>query len=159
MLVLGMASVANAAIVSLDPSGTVEGPAGAYTLNVVCDTDLHPYSNYLAITDATFGSIVGVAATADAGSEYAVNNLGAAAGYASVWQVEALDTTDPFTLAAGIQFIADISYTGTSVAETLTIELLQDVGVPIDSVTYVIPEPMTIALLGLGGLFLLRRRK
>lgn len=159
MLVLGLASSASAQIISLDPSGTVVGPAGGYTLNVVSDTDNYMYSNYLAITDATFGSIVGVTATAAAGSEYIVNNFGAVMGYASVWQVEASDTTDPYTVAADIQFIADISYTGTSVAETLTIELLEDVGVPIDSVTYVVPEPMTIALLGLGSLFLLRRRK
>jgi len=28
-----------------------------------------------------------------------------------------------------------------------------------DLIIYQIPEPMTVALLGLGGLFLLRRRK
>ncbi len=48
-----------------------------------------------------------------------------------------------------------------SLGDTATVSLFFDpeYGVPVDSVAItIIPEPMTVILLGLGGLFLRRRK-
>jgi hypothetical protein len=66
-------------------------------------------------------------------------------------------TGDP-PIAAGDQFSLD--YVG-AVGDTATISLFVDpeYTTPVASVDVtVVPEPMTIILLGLGGLFLRRRR-
>ena len=66
---------------------------------------------------------------------------------------------------SGLWYTIDIDNVDTTgwtlgqVVDTLTILNDQAVEVGTVDVTSTIPEPMTIALLGLGGLFLLRRRK
>lgn len=62
-------------------------------------------------------------------------------------------------IAVGPQFT--INYSGGVLGDTVTISLFVDpeYGVPADSVAItIIPEPMTVILLGLGGLFLCRRK-
>jgi len=162
MLVLGLASSASAAI-SLDPSGAIDVPAGSYSLNVFSD-DTMPYERFLAITDATYGDLTAIAILGTAGGDAAVTSLGAMLTYDSVWSVNAVDMNpdpDPGDIVAGTNhFTATVGFTGADIGQNLTIELLDGSLNVLDSMTYNgIPEPMTIALLGLGGLFLLRRRK
>jgi len=160
-LVLGFASSASAAI-SLDPSGAIDVPAGSYSLNVFSD-DTMPYERFLAITDATYGGITAIAILGTAGGDAAMTDLGAMLTYDSVWSVNALDLNpdpDPGDILTGNQFTASVGFTGAAIGQNLIIELLDGNLNVLDSMTYNgVPEPMTIALLGLGGLFLLRRRK
>jgi len=160
MLVLGLASSASAFVVNLDPTGAADTPAGAQSLNVVSDTDNAFYEYYLVSMDITYGSISSIAILPAAGDDAATTDLGPMLGYAMVWSVNAVDSAPPFNTVAGVQFTAAVNFTGAAVGEDLTIQLLDPTLTVLDSMTYNgIPEPMTIALLGLGSLFLLRRRK
>lgn len=160
MLVLGLASSASALVVTLDPSGDQPLGAGSYDVYVVSDEDTTGYELYLALVDSTYGSITSVVALSNAGSDALVTPYGDMAGFFNVYAVKAVDMSPPFdTVLMGNQFLAVINYTGAAVGEDLPFVLLDgDLNV-LDSTTFQIPEPMTIALLGLGSLFLLRRRK
>ena len=159
MLVFGLASSASALTVTLDPSGNQgDTAAGVQSLDVVSDSIL-PYEYFLTSMDITYGDITSIAVQTAAGDDATATNLGPMAGYAMVWSVNALDTGEPFNTVPGVHFTASVNFTGAADGEDLTIELLNGALQTLDSVTYEgVPEPMTIALLGLGGL-LLRRRK
>lgn len=159
MLVLGFASSASALTVTLDPSGDQLLGAGSYDVYVVSDVDIMPYELYLGLLDKTYGSI-SVTDLPNAGDDASATSYGDMAGFFNVWAVEALDMTDPFdSILAGNQFQIAVTYTGTAIGEDLALVLMDGDLNTLDSTTFQIPEPMTIALLGLGGLFLLRRRK
>ena len=162
MLVLGLASTASAAL-SLDPSGYPGAVwPGAFDVDVV-STDTSMYTWFVALTDNRYGSIPNVTVTSGAGDDGSATPLGDLAGFFDVWQIEALDMSDPFdSVQPGAQFTVNLNFTGTGGDDSLQLVLLNPAVTVMDSITLYgigIPEPMTIALLGLGGLFLLRRRK
>jgi len=82
-------------------------------------------------------------------------------GYVGYYEIQAATWEPPFIpdILPGVQF--EISVFIANVGDVYTIDLYASDWVTIlDSGTVtVVPEPMTIALLGLGGLFLLRRRR
>jgi len=160
MLVLGLASSASALVVTLDPSGDQPLGAGLYDVYVVSDSDTANYEYLVGLTDSTYGSITSVTALSKAGQDVIVASYGDGMGYFDVFGIESLDMSDPFdSILAGNQFQIAVTYTGAAVGEDLTLLLMDGNLTTLDSTTFQIPEPMTIALLGLGGLFLLRRRK
>ncbi|MHC4620834.1 MAG: PEP-CTERM sorting domain-containing protein [Planctomycetota bacterium] len=79
------------------------------------------------------------------------------------WTVEAADASSPFTIASGNQFEVHLAATSAMNGNTYSIVLdaysPYPVGGPTPLTVTVVPEPMTLALLGLGGLLLLRRGK
>ncbi|MHC4499922.1 MAG: PEP-CTERM sorting domain-containing protein [Planctomycetota bacterium] len=81
-------------------------------------------------------------------------------GYADYWTVQSSDSATPFNLASGNQY--DVTLLGAvgQIGNTYSIYLdtYGDAGGPDKMDVKVVPEPMTIALLGLGGLFLHRRK-
>ena len=168
MLVLGLASTASATL-SFSPSGVqLNTPAGAFSVDVV-STDNAMYTWYVALTGSTYGSITEVTVMggapdpdgAPAGNDATAVLLGDLAGFYSVYMIEALDMSEPFdSVQPGTQFVVNLNFTSVTPADTLQLVLLDPATTVMDSTTLSgIPEPMTIALLGLGGLFLLRRRK
>ena len=156
ILVLGIASTANALVVSISPDGT----GTSTTLTISSDTFNVGYDYFLVVSDNTNGDISAITATADAGGDSVVTSYGAAAGYDDAWQVKAQDlnaaTPHADDIEIGTHFNVTINYTGGGSA--LLIELVNGNLTQLDTYT-VTPEPMTIALLGLGGLFLRRRKK
>ena len=164
MLVLGFVSSASAVVVTLNPSGSADHAAGSVAINVVSDSDLLGHTSYIAILDNTYGDLSSVVQLSGAGSAASVTPFGPYGIFANVYIIEAMGTAaDPdFTsVVAGDQFTATIAFTGADIGQDVTVGLLNPTldGFT-DSYTILgVPEPMTIALLGLGGLFLLRRRK
>jgi hypothetical protein len=158
VLVLGIASVANAAL-TIDEGAGSALPDGTLTIGIVSD-DTSSWYGLLVIDPGGDGSLtngVDLAAAGDLGSIMIFTyDIGIGFGYDM--------TADGLTVlpSAGTQFEVDWDTTGLMAGDSATISLYAngntDTAVDTAVVT-VIPEPMTVALLGLGGLFLLRRRK
>ena len=157
-LVLGLASAANATLIKVDGLEGDSFEVDTQTTITVVSEDTSSWLGYLIIEEGGAGSLENVAVLDAAG------DLGAAspyteAGWGTGFELSAAmgPTADP-PIAVGDQFSLD--YIG-SIGDTATISLFVDpeYTIPVASVNVtVVPEPMTIVLLGLGGLFLRRRR-
>jgi hypothetical protein len=158
MLVLGMASVANATVLSWSVDAvTIESLSGTAVVQLVADDGIGFVSpKWVGYTPATtsLGSITTITALPAAGGNAAIQNP-TQSGWDGWWTVMSMDTETPFTVASGSQY--SVTITGYA---TGTFGLASDSYGTNDTLEVtVLPEPMTVALLGLGGLFLLRRRK
>ena len=156
MLVLGMASMASAAL-SVGGATTV-GDGGTAVITVSSD-NTDPWTAY--VDDSTWasgGAIVSVVATAAAGQEAGITLQ--SNGYA--YRFQTLDTSPATTpnVSSGIQWNVTVDDGGLDIDDTFTVYFYEnDYSATWGSVTMTVtPEPMTIALLGLGGLFLRRRK-
>ena len=158
ILVLGLASAANAMLITVDEQ---EGDSFEVdiesTITVVSD-DSSSWLGYIIIEEGGAGSLENVVilnAAGDIGATSAYSEAGWGTGFELSASMS--PTGDP-AVAAGSQFSFD--YVG-AIGDTATISLFVDPEYtsPVASVTVpVVPEPMTVLLLGLGALFLRRRR-
>ena len=164
ILVLGIASMASA-----DLTWTTTGGADLPSVDLLPGgtVDVRIASDY---DPAKGGTIYTVSGNGDVAEITAQSVLAAAGGDASIvatytsllWvKWEALDSVSPFTIGAGPWL--EITITAPSDAVNLTSTTISSdhyatLGVKDLLTVNIIPEPATIALLGLGGL-LLRRRK
>jgi hypothetical protein len=152
MLVLGLATAANAALSIVAPA--TMAPGATVTVAVVDDTG-NAYTAYIGGIDST-----GMSATVNAGPDAAIQQ--SPAGYAGYYKIQALDFSPPSDILPGTHFIGSLTSGAGDLDGTvysITMYDQQWSGV-LDSadVTVRIPEPITIGLLGLGGLFLRRRK-
>ena len=173
MLVLGLASAANASVVQLSVDGVTNGAGttatvdSITTIGVVSDgsDQYDPY--YLVITDTTYGDYGTITIWqphtdgGHAGDQAGIVDRGSYMGYDHWADISAKDTTpeDLQGIDAGTHFSAPITMkAGASETNTLTIDLYDTMLTLKDTVIVAVPEPMTIALLGIGALFLRRRK-
>jgi len=169
MLVLGMASLAYATVsLKIDDAsvpGTIDIEIGE-TIQVY-SSDADTWLGYVFITEGSqAGSLTsGRLAELTAGQPgYAGYNAGidpvTEAGFGVGYLMAAGYTSDP--PVAGVQFLFDFTALTADIGKTGVINVFVDpeYGTPEDTTTYtIIPEPMTVLLLGFGGLFLRRRKK
>jgi hypothetical protein len=175
MLVLGISSVANAAF-TLVVDGSDVGDAmdltegGQINIGIYNDTagdtsNTQQLVAYMIINDVTRAEWTGVnnvfippAVTNSANSDFGVgNHLGT--GNVDVFEG---NLSNPGLFFSGVGVLADYQYQCNAGDNVVVLVELMDgtTGGILDSLSITqVPEPMTIALLGLGSLFLLRRRK
>lgn len=171
LIISFIAAIANAGLAdfTLETDGTV--------LKVIGVADATVDGDYL--TDGS-GSVISIITTTpavlhtDSGNgginDYVAGDLAAVnlavigAPYGNVAQIFAMTSTDAAdSVDGGLWFtidIADLDTSGLSYGDTIgSIEVLDKEASSLGTIgiTYV-PEPMTVALLGLGGLFLRRRK-
>lgn len=170
MLVLGMASAANAVVVSYeyrDAAATsvisaVDVTVSTdFTLVIIGDREgadgwswggkIYDHAAQGGVADMTSASMVGT----NAGSMRGIS------GYSITYDGYDFTAGDLGTGGADDDwFIINLSVLGGQDSGTVTIDSLNPDYTVLESMSIdVIPEPMTIALLGLGSLVLLRRRK
>ena len=157
-LVLGLASAANAMLITVDGQEGESFEVDLTTTITVVSEDPSSWLGYLIIEEGGAGSLENVVILDAAG------DLGAAtayteAGWGTGFELSASmgPAGDP-AIAAGSQF--SFYYVG-AVGDTATISFFADpeYTTPVASVNVtVVPEPMTVLLLSLGALFLRRRR-
>ena len=178
LLVLGMASTASATL-QISVNGNPEpqdteitiGPSDTITLDIWTDAEMGFFAGgpWMLVVDTTLGSI-------DPGTAlppfvygsplpgYTADNDAVIpiAGHEGIWGIAVNTNMTP--VAAGTVLYDEIIFHCADAVDA-TIYLMdapEDImaSVVYDAVViHQIPEPMTVALLGLGGLFLLRRRK
>ena len=157
MLVLGMASLASAGLTVTQTAGTltIENDT-VYTLSPTGQFEAQLVINEPGSLDGTysFGPAASAITTATVPylmNSYAASSFGLGGSELIDWSYM-LVVDDPVTLnLLGVGDVLSYGLTGGAVSGTL---YDGSGGV----ITTFIPEPMTLALLGLGGLFLRRRK-
>ena len=170
MLVVGMASLASAAI-SLSVAGATSTGVDTYdigvgavaTLGIESDSS-DAFSTYLYIGgegqfgtgSATDNGIAGVSNGVDLSGGNLSSIIQDYYGYGM--NLNAADSGG--ALVPGTQFTADLTVGGIA-GDTFVVSLTDPADYLLNASTLsftVVPEPMTMALLGLGGLFLRRKK-
>lgn len=150
-LVLGLVGIANATI-SLVPSAATINVGDTITISVVSDSTA-AYGAWLEPLDNGVGTFGGLVKLAAAGADASMDGV----SYAPWWTFEAKSFNPAAPIVVGDHFTIDFTGSAEGVASLTLYEF--DGATPIQTVDIsVVPEPMTLGLLGLGGLFLRRRK-
>jgi hypothetical protein len=155
MLVLGMATAANATVISWSVDSLTLDINATAVVNLVADDATGYDIKSVGATAGAVASIVDIDPLAAAGQDATATAL--ADPYLGWWNILSADSTGtPMnSIVSGNHF--DVTIKGLA---TGTYAINSDYYGTNDVLNItVVPEPATVALLGLGGLFLLRRRK
>lgn len=167
MLVLCMASAANATLTLVSSAGTTILTGTTTMIGINTDVGLAGggMQGHVVVdeADASMGSWTGGGGTIyyppsivdTAGSVYTYY-YGAASGYGDMWLIFGVAPTPAL---GGTGILADFEFGCDGIGDVTITLWNSDLTAVLDTITITqIPEPMTIALLGLGGLFLRRRK-
>ena len=158
ILVLGLASAANAMLITVDEQEGDSFEVDIKSTITVVSEDASSWLGYIIIEEGGAGSLEN-AVKLDAAGDIGVFSAYTEAGWGTGFELTAsMSPAGVPALATGSQFSFD--YLG-SIGDTATISLFLDpeFTTPVASVNVtVVPEPMTVLLLSLGALFLRRRR-
>ncbi len=162
MLVLGMASGANGVLIQVDgqdPGQAIDIAEGVTSVISIVSEDTSSWLGYIIVEDGGTGALT-VAVNLDAAGDMGAVSAYAGAGWGAGYELTvAMGQGGVPAIAVGPQFT--INYSGGVLGDTVTISLFigPEYEVPADSVDItIVPEPMTVILLGFGGLFLRRRK-
>ena len=161
ILILGLASSANALYLEIDgqSTDTYELTQGATAAISIISEDDSSWLGYLVVPDGSEGILSNAAIFDDAGN-FATTHPYSEAGFGTGYELTAAEIfIGNKSLAQGEQFSFDFSTSGAGNNTQVLLFLDPEYNTPADSIAIsVVPEPMTIALLGFGAI-LLRRRK
>jgi hypothetical protein len=161
MLVLTLASATQAVILEVDgvPVTDVQIAEGVTSNITIVSDDASSWLGYIIVNEGGTGALSDVAILPDAG-DLATATPYTEAGWGAGYElVTASSPAGNPPLGAGSQF--NLNYSGGIQGQTATISLYldPDFTTPVASVNVsIVPEPVTIALLGLGALFLRKRK-
>jgi hypothetical protein len=170
MLVLGIASSANATLSLVSSAGLTLDPMGvsnpSITVIGIYNDTAEPGQGkmtYLGIPAGSLGQWTGNAtinvppALGGTNTYYGVVDPGTGIGTNDLWESNlGVASVNPY----GIGVLAGYEFMCTGAPGDVVITLYaDDIATPISSITiHQVPEPITFGLLGLGGLFLRRRK-
>jgi hypothetical protein len=161
LLVLGMASAANAVYLQVDgvAADSLELVEGTTSVITVVGEDGSSWLGYLIIEDGGAGTLSDITAL-DAAGDMASAESYEEAGWGVGYQLTTgSGPGSSMPISAGSQF--NVTFSGGSQGQTAKISLYLDpeYTTPVSSVDVsIVPEPITIALLGFGALFIRRRK-
>jgi len=160
-LVLGVVGFANAGMSIVAPTQMAVGETA--NISIVSDeARIGGFFGYLAIDMSGVGQWAGgndVPADFPKGPSFEVTYYGDVTGIiGKAWDVWYLDLTNPSTTPTRAGKYADLAFLADK-AGVATIYLVAEDGETIlDTAQIAIPEPMTMGLLALGGLFIRRKK-
>jgi hypothetical protein len=149
LLVLGLASAATAG-----PSIVEQELAGSGALTIANDAD-GAYSVWLEIGDLGVADYAGDPVFLGAGNPNGDSSMATYPDYPGWYEVVVSSFNPENAIVAGEHVTVNIAYSGAG--ETVLNLYADDGATLLDSAT-ILPEPMSLMLLGLGGLFLRRRK-
>jgi hypothetical protein len=161
LLVFGLASTANAVMLQVDGASAayIAIEEGATSLITIVGEDASSWLGYIVVEQGGSGVLSDVAVLPAAGDLAAAEPY-TEAGWGAGYMLTAAESPGSSTpISTGSQF--NVNYTGGTLGETAKISLYLDpeYTTPVASINVsIIPEPMTIALLSLGALFLRKRK-
>ncbi len=158
MLVLGVASMATAALTLSGPTQVVAGQTVTITMSADAESVTNGDYGYVYVGSDSFDSVVMLTSMSD-GDMSGLSYTGNTYTYFYFVGADNPSDTDAPWLSAGNWVSFDVTADSTTVGGTIVITASSNWGYDGDTQNIlVIPEPMTIGLLGLGGLFLRRRK-
>ena len=151
-LVLGLAAVASATVTMTVPAEVENGMTDTI---VITSDDASNYGGYIVITDMVAGTFTNIQILPGTGPDADAEDL--SADYPGWWFFQALSTNPEVPVVPGDHFTID--YTANDDFSLVLIELY-DFSENLTGTAEIqnTPEPLTLGLLGLGGLFLRRRK-
>ena len=161
ILVFCMTSAANAVILQIngDPATDIQIAEGTTSIITIVGEDDSSWLGYVIVEEGGTGVLSDVAILPAAGDLAAATPYTEADWGSGYELIAGSGPAGDTPVGAGSQF--NLNYSGGTLGQTATISLFLDPEYtsPVASVNVsIIPEPMTIALLGLGAFFLRRRK-
>lgn len=165
-LVMGLASTANATLTLVSSAGNQLNEGDTTMIGIYNDVvgAGQGSGTFVMITETTLGKWTGVSngyvPPAPAAPElihYGVVDPGTGVGTVDLFEANLIKipSVDPW----GEGVVADFEFECLGIGDVTVTLLADDLSTPLDTITIEqIPEPFTFGLLGLGGLFLRRRK-